>query len=149
MMIREDPVLCAQYFQNRNTELVKYLCNPSGPFGTNHVYEYVHRREYQMRGSPHEHGLYWLKDAPEPDIITGNNFDTCASFVDKFISCDYITLPNMHYHIHICTFTCHKGQSNSMCRFHYPQFVMKQTKIMFQMKMENRNAKMFSNLKKS
>ena len=35
---------------------------PHSPFGN--VVDFVYRTEFQKQGSPHIHGLLWVKDAP-------------------------------------------------------------------------------------
>ena len=57
---------------------IKSSCHPIGQ-----VVDFFYRVEFQQRDSPHIHGLFWIKNAPEygkdcnEDII---------KFVDSFIS---------------------------------------------------------------
>lgn len=68
-LIRNDPVACASMYENRKKAFLKHTKSKHGPFGENFAIEYFARREYQMRGSPHDHGMFWLKDAPVPDFV--------------------------------------------------------------------------------
>lgn len=66
-LIRDDPVLCCTFFKNRSNEFIKYCKNPNGPFGENYAEEHLRRTECQMRGTPHVHGMFYLKDVPVYD----------------------------------------------------------------------------------
>ncbi len=48
------------------------------------VLDFVHRVEFQKRGSPHIHGLLWIHNAPK--FGTSPDEDVCK-YVDSCISC--------------------------------------------------------------
>ena len=74
------------------------------PFGE--IADYVYRVEFQQRGSPHIHALFWVKGAPTygkaPD-------DTVLHFVDKYVTCknsqsdEMKDLVNLQLHRHAKT----------------------------------------------
>ncbi len=64
---------CMRHFDHKYRTLLNELFKkPNGVFSPNQVKDYYSRVEFQVRGSPHSHGLYWLNDAPKYD--EGNNF---------------------------------------------------------------------------
>ena len=57
------------------------------------IADYFYRIEFQQRGSPHIHGLFWVKDAqhyeksPNEEIVTfGDKYVTCQTFQVKWKS---------------------------------------------------------------
>ena len=95
------------------------------------IVDYFYRVEFQQRGSPHIHALFWIKDAPvygtDPDyVITG--------FVDKYVTCaeeisfeNSSELINLHTHKH--SKTC-KKRNHNICRFNFPLPPMPKTTIL-------------------
>jgi len=64
-LITKDPVKCMLNFDNRFRALLnKLLKAEDGVFAPYQLSDYFTRVEFQMRGSPHSHGLYWIKNAP-------------------------------------------------------------------------------------
>ena len=45
------------------------------------IADYFYRVEFQQRGNPQIHGLFWIKDAPQYEK------DSYEEVVDKFITC--------------------------------------------------------------
>lgn len=72
--------------------------------------DYFTRYEFQIRGSPHDHGLYWLKDAPKYVEDSEDSIKECIQFIDKFITCERDERNDMteligfqlHKHSHTC-----------------------------------------------
>jgi len=65
-MIRNDPVTCMRHFDHRLRALHNIILKEkAGVFAPHILEDHFTRLEFQMRGSPHSHGLYWIKDAPE------------------------------------------------------------------------------------
>ena len=85
-LISKDPGTCSRYFNNRVQKFFKHILkSPYSPFGilTNSFY----RVEFQHRGSPHIHGLLWIKNAPHYE----KNDDTeIIEYIDSIISCSFI-----------------------------------------------------------
>jgi len=48
------------------------------------IADYFYSVEFQQRGSPHIHGLFWIKDAPQYEKDSN---EEVVAFVDKFIIC--------------------------------------------------------------
>ena len=48
------------------------------------VKDYFYRVEFQQRGSPHTHCLFWIEEAPK---LNADSDDKVAEFVDKYVSC--------------------------------------------------------------
>ena len=63
--------------------LVKEVIKGSGkPIGE--VIDFFWRIEFQLRGSPHVHSLWWIKDAP--DLDTKAVSKSAPEFIDRYIS---------------------------------------------------------------
>jgi len=70
-LIRSDPVTCMRHFDHRYRAFLNILLKQeAGVFSPNKLVDFFSRLEYQLRGSPHVHGLYWIDGAPE--WIEGN-----------------------------------------------------------------------------
>ena len=88
-LISKDPATytsytyTALYFNNRVKKFVKHILkSPHSPLGI--LQNYFYRVEFQHRGSPHIHGLLWIKDAPHYEK---NNETEIVQYVDKITSC--------------------------------------------------------------
>ena len=87
MWLRSNPVTAARMFQYRlKTFVTTFLKSNAEPIGC--VAEYVIRIEFQARGSPHAHTLFWIKDAPK---LGYSKDEDVKAFIDKYVSC---SLPN-------------------------------------------------------
>jgi len=63
-LIQKDPVTCAKNFHHMVQLFIRdVLKNSVAPIGE--IADYFFRLEFQQRGSPHIHGLVWIKDAPQ------------------------------------------------------------------------------------
>lgn len=107
----------------------------AGVFAPYEPADYFHRLEFQMRGSPHSHGLYWLKDAPVYDEDDPESEQSCVQFIDKYIickrSCEDEVDPYIKYQIHKHTPTCRKGRPDTLdCRFGFPKPPLPRTLIL-------------------
>ena len=99
----------------------------SHPIGE--VVDFFYRVEFQQRGSPHIHGLFWIKNAPEYGKDTDEDI---AKFVDSYVSCkadpnDLTDLVNLQRHKH--SKTC-KKRGHAVCRFNFPLPPMPRTMIL-------------------
>ncbi|CAB4033744.1 Hypothetical predicted protein, partial [Paramuricea clavata] len=82
-----------------------------------------------QRGSPHIHGLFWIKNAPE---YGKDSKEDITNFVDSYVSCkadsdDLTELINLQRHKH--SKTC-KKRGNAVCRFNFPLPPMPRTMIL-------------------
>jgi hypothetical protein len=135
-LIRSDPVSCMRHFDHRNRALLNVLFKPdAGIFSPYKLTDYFSRLEFQMRGSPHSHGLYWIQEAPvyvEGDYLSEN---ACIHFIDKFVTCERNEDIDMEkviaYQIHKHSNTCKKKLKNGQtCRFGFPKPPMEETRIL-------------------
>ena len=118
--LRSNPVTAARMFQYRlETFVTTFLKSNANPIGC--ITEYVIRIEFQARGSPHAHTLFWIKDAPK----LGYSDDTdVKSFIDNYVSCslpetdkqlrDLVESLQVHRHSQSC-------RRKAGCRFKYPK----------------------------
>ncbi|KAJ8048491.1 hypothetical protein HOLleu_00830 [Holothuria leucospilota] len=82
-------------FEHRVQAFMKdVILSPAQPIG--HVIDYFYRAEFQQRGWPHIHCLFWVKDAP---LYGNSNTDEIVAFIDKYVSCKMpseATEPKLH-----------------------------------------------------
>ena len=95
------------------------------------IVDFFYRVEFQQRGSPHIHALFWVKDAPKYEQATD---DSIVQFVDKYITCkndlqsdEMKELINLQTHRHAKT--CKKGKQK-ICRFNFPLPPMPESMIL-------------------
>ncbi|XP_053406580.1 uncharacterized protein LOC128559306 [Mercenaria mercenaria] len=134
-IINSNPVTACRMFQNRVlsfiTDLILSLVQPIGE-----VSDFFYRTEFQSRGWPHIHCLFWCSDAPSFDPNTSNNEDF-INYIDKYITCnipdqqsdpelfEIVTSVQMHSKRH--SKSCRKG--SKQCRFNFPRPVSLNTFI--------------------
>jgi hypothetical protein len=79
-LIRKDPVTCARNFEHMfRLFLTTFLESKQMPIGE--IEDFFYRVEFQQRGSPHIHALFWVKDAPH---FGKNSESEVTTFVDKY-----------------------------------------------------------------
>ena len=127
-LIQKDPVTCARNFDHMVQlfihDFIKSSCHPIGE-----VVDFFYCVEFQQRGSPHIHGLFWIKNAPEYGRDCDENI---IKFVDSYVSCkadvdDLSDLVNLQRHKH--SKTC-KKKGHAICRFNFPLMPMPRTMIL-------------------
>ena len=127
-LIQKDPVTCARNFEHMVQLFIhNFIKSSNHPIGE--VIDFFYRVEFQQRGSPHIHGLFWIKNAPE---YSKDSDDDITKFVDSYVSCsadsDELTdLVNLQRHRH--SKTC-KKKGHSACRFNFPLPPMPRTMIL-------------------
>ena len=105
-------------------DFIKSSCHPIGE-----VVDFFYRVEFQQRGSPHIHGLFWIKNAPE----YGKDCDEdIIKFVNSYVSCkadsdDSSDLVNLQRHKH--SKTC-KKKGRPIGTFNFPLPPMARTMIL-------------------
>ncbi len=127
-LIQKDPVTCARNFEHM-VQLFIHNFIKSSSHPTGEVVDFFYRVEFQQRGSPHIHGLFWIKNAPEYGKDTDEDI---AKFVDSYVSCkadpnDLTDLVNLQRHKH--SKTC-KKRGHAVCRFNFPLPPMPRTMIL-------------------
>ena len=118
-LIQKDPVTCARNFELMVQLFIKdVLKSDEMPIGE--IVNFFYRVEFQQRGSPHIHALFWVKNAPQYEQ---NANEEIIHFVDKYITCqsdqsdEMRELVNLQTHRHAKT--CKKG-GYKICRFNFP-----------------------------
>ncbi|XP_052700234.1 uncharacterized protein LOC128177537 [Crassostrea angulata] len=82
-ILRRNPVTVARMFEHRFHVFQKeVILSPANPIGN--VVDYFIRVEFQQRGSPHMHCLYWVEDAPK---FGEDSEERVCDFIDKYVSC--------------------------------------------------------------
>ena len=94
--------------------------------------EFSYQIEFQHRGSPHVHGIAWIRDALKFDI---NSDEEVCAYIDRIIVCtsnvpkteqEYIQFQKHHH-----SKTCYKKiKGNKVCRFGAPWPPMRHTVIL-------------------
>ncbi|OXA50541.1 hypothetical protein Fcan01_15287 [Folsomia candida] len=125
-MLNDDPVTAARHFSMRLTKFIALIkANGQSIFGLPLI-DYSIRVEFQARGSPHAHCLFWLENAPDWNSSEG------IALLERNISCSvsgqYSDLV-LRYQKHCHKSTCFKNR-NSSCRFAFPRVASSETKIL-------------------
>ena len=123
--------MITRMFDNRVKAFLKLL------LATGKVDYYSYRIEFQMRGMPHLHGVFWLSKSEIDRCIDeeGEFKDKeVTELIDEWVSCSLnnekealnklVKEVNVHGH----TPSCEKGKSPG-CRFNFPKLPSKQTLI--------------------
>ncbi|KAL9956638.1 hypothetical protein ACROYT_G038144 [Oculina patagonica] len=127
-LIKSDPVTCARNFEHMVQlflrDIIKSQLKPIGE-----VVDFFYRVEFQQRGSPHIHSLFWVKNAPQYGENANNDI---VKFVDSYVACKVDSnelgdLVNLQRHRH--SRTC-KKQGHKICRFNFPLPPMPRTMIL-------------------
>ena len=129
-LISTDPGTCALYFNNRIRKFIKHILkSPYSPLGK--LQNIFHRVEFQHRGSPHIHGLLWIKNAPHYEK---NSDSEIINYIDSIITCSsddknkqYIDL-QIHKHSKTCI---RKINNQKRCRFGSPWPPLDKTQILY------------------
>ena len=124
-VLRSNPVTAARMFDKRFhlfvTNVIKSKAKPIGK-----VVDSFFRVEFQLRGSPHIHGLVWIENAPKLDT---DSDERVKEFVDEYITCHLPTteedeelkdiLEHVQMHSKKHSKSCKKGRKE--CRFNFPR----------------------------
>ena len=128
--LKKHYVLITRMFDNQVKAFMKNILSK------HRVAYYCYRIEFQARGMPHVHGVFWLchediKDFTDND---GNlDKDKLPSLIDEWISCSTNTedevlnelVKDLNVHRH--TKSCRKY--GTICRFHFPKLPSDETLI--------------------
>ena len=126
-VLKSNPVTAVQMFYHRVDLFFKLiLLGPAQPLGK--IKDYFYRVEFQARGAPHLHCLFWIENAPRLDT---HSHDDIVEFIDKYISGrlpnetddpelhEIVTSVQMHSPNHSAS--CRKGKTKKKCRFNFPK----------------------------
>ena len=87
-LIQKDPVTCARNFHHMVQLFIREVLKSTAiPIGE--IADYFYRVEFQQRGSPHIHSLFWIKDAPQYEK---SPVDEIVKFVNKYITCQTLQM---------------------------------------------------------
>ena len=130
-LVSAHPTICSRYFSYRVKKFFTHvLSSPYSNFG--HLQDYFYRVEFQKRGSPHIHGLCWMKNAP---VFDKNTDQEVCDYVDNCISCSLDVpedqQPFVKLQTHKHSKTCKRIKKNlPTCRFGAPWPPMRRTCIL-------------------
>nr|XP_034326069.1 uncharacterized protein LOC105333116 [Crassostrea gigas] len=124
-VLKSNPVTVARMFEHRFHVFQKdVILSPSEPIGK--VEDFFQRVEFQQRGSPHMHCLYWVENSPK---IDKDGEDAVCNFIDRYVSCavpsdeedaelrNIVLAVQQHSKKH--SKSCRKKGSD--CRFNFPR----------------------------
>ena len=124
-VLRSNPVTVARMFDHRfHIFLRNVILSPAKPIGQ--VIDYFYRVEFQQRGSPHMHCLFWVKDAPK---LNEEDHSAVCDFIDQYVTCklpsksddselhDIVSSVQQHSKNH--SKSCKK--KGNVCRFNFPR----------------------------
>ncbi|VDI56034.1 Hypothetical predicted protein [Mytilus galloprovincialis] len=120
-----NPVTAARMFDNRFHKFLKnVIMSEAQPIGK--IIDYFYRVEFQQRGSPHTHCLFWVENAPKFGEVEN---DEIITFIDKYISCEipdekedkelHDIVMAVHQHSKKHSKSCKK--KGTVCRFNFPR----------------------------
>ncbi|XP_071150937.1 uncharacterized protein, partial [Mytilus edulis] len=123
-VLQNNPVMSAVMFDYRFNTFLKEIIIKRNIIGN--VKDHFHRIEFQQRGSPHAHCLFWIKDAP---LLDTHDDKTVCDFVDKYVTCDLpdvIVDPELHEIVtHVQQHSKNHSKScakkGTKCRFNFPR----------------------------
>lgn len=110
-------------FDNRFHCLLKVvILPPAHPIGK--VVDYFYRVEFQQRGSPHTHCLFWVEN---PAKFGWNTDDEIIGFIDNYVTCSlppetddmYEVVFSVQQHSKKLSISCKK--KGTTCRFNFPR----------------------------
>ncbi|XP_065942676.1 uncharacterized protein [Magallana gigas] len=82
-ILRSNPVTVARMFEHRFRIFQRdVIQSPSEPIGK--IVDFFQRVEFQQRGSPHMHCLFWVENAPKIDV---DGKQAVTDFIDKYVTC--------------------------------------------------------------
>ena len=130
-LVASHPAACARFLHHYVQKFFKHvLHSPYSPFGQ--IEYFFYRNEFQYRGSPHIHGLAWIKNAPKFDV---NSDEDICTYIDNGISCSsYVQESELEFlklQKHRHSKTCRKKvRGQTVCRFGAPWPPMTHTAIL-------------------
>ncbi|KAK6168643.1 hypothetical protein SNE40_019835 [Patella caerulea] len=132
-ILRSNPITTARMFDHRFHYFLKnVIMSDAEPIGK--VIDYFYRLEFQARGTPHAHCLFWIENSPK---IDEDKDEDVVDFIDKYISSELPDKdhdPELHEivnsvqrHSYKHTKSCKKNKT--VCRFNFPRPPSKQSFI--------------------
>ena len=78
-----DPVSASEYLHTRFEAVLQFILSDAQPLGK--ITDYFYRVEYQSRGTPHWHCIFWVENAPE--IGESSDPEMILKFITQNIIC--------------------------------------------------------------
>ncbi|XP_062612107.1 uncharacterized protein LOC134273904 [Saccostrea cucullata] len=142
-VLRCNPVTVARMFEHRfqvfHKEVILSPCEPIGK-----VVDFFQRVEFQQRGSPHMHCLYWVSNAPN---IDSDGEEVVCNFIDKYVTCGIPSeiddaelrksVLDVQQHSKNHSKSCKKKGTD--CRFNFPRPPSQRTFITISSEEENKD----------
>ena len=139
-VLKSNPVTVARMFDHRfHIFLRQVILSKANPIGC--VTDYFYRVEFQQRGSPHMHCLFWVKNAPK---LSDDGYDAVFDFIDQYVTCKlpskaddselYEIVSSVQQHSKNHSKSCKK--KGTMCRFNFPRPPSEKTFIASPIEME-------------
>lgn len=69
-ILAEHPVLAARFYHQRLRLLLKHIIKGGAPIFGHKVVDHWYRIEFQFRGSPHAHCIFWLEGVDIPEQVS-------------------------------------------------------------------------------
>ncbi|KAK3101585.1 hypothetical protein FSP39_004665 [Pinctada imbricata] len=143
-ILKSNPVTVARMFDRRfHFFLHEVILSPCNPIGK--VNDYFLRVEFQQRGSPHMHCLFWIEDAPK---LNENDEQTVCAFIDRYVTCElpyekdqelHDIVQGVQQHSKKHSKSCRK--KGTTCRFNFPRPPSSQTFIVSPLEEKTKNVK--------
>ncbi|XP_072565389.1 uncharacterized protein [Paramormyrops kingsleyae] len=122
-LLKNNPVTAARMFDYRfHCFLKDVIMSEAQPIGK--IVDYFYRVEFQQRGSPHTHCLFWVEDAPK---VGKDDEDEVSAFIDHYVTCE-MPEGNDEMHEIVCSVQQHSKRHSKTCtkkgktcRFNFPR----------------------------
>ncbi|XP_072565310.1 uncharacterized protein [Paramormyrops kingsleyae] len=122
-LLKNNPVTAARMFDYRfHCFLKDVIMSEAQPIGK--IVDYFYRIEFQQRGSPHTHCLFWVEDAPK---VGKDDEDEVSAFIDHYVTCE-MPEGNDEMHEIVCSVQQHSKRHSKTCkkkgktcRFNFPR----------------------------
>ncbi|XP_072562264.1 uncharacterized protein [Paramormyrops kingsleyae] len=122
-LLKNNPVTAARMFDYRfHCFLKDVIMSEAQPIGK--IVDYFYRIEFQQRGSPHTHCLFWVEDAPK---VGKDDEDEISAFIDHYVTCE-MPEGNDEMHEIVCGVQQHSKRHSKTCkkkgktcRFNFPR----------------------------
>uniref|UniRef100_UPI00358FEAD2 uncharacterized protein n=1 Tax=Myxine glutinosa TaxID=7769 RepID=UPI00358FEAD2 len=123
IILKRNPITAARMFDHMFRSFLKdFIMSQAKPIGK--IKDYFYRIEFQQRGSPHTHCLFWVEDAPTLDK---DSDEEVVSFIDQYITCE-MPLNDDELHEIVNAVQKHSSRHSkscrkkgTVCRFHFPR----------------------------
>ena len=136
-LMTTNPVVTARHFAHRFQCLSREVIKGTGqPIGE--VLDFFWRIEFQLRGSPHVHSMWWIKDAPNLDTASGRQ--VAPQYIDRYISVgipkesdgelrELVLRLQQHHHTSTCRKATRRRRNVAECRFDFPRPLCEETRL--------------------